>query len=124
MSEVKKVVLACRSSSQISRETNYSKDKNLWHLSHEGLDLEDPGNEPQYDKAGFLKLGVSPKTAPDKSEFVELGFEQGVPVALNGEKLKPAAIIAKLNEDRRPQRHRPVRCSGEPSCGHEEPRRL
>ena len=83
---------------KISRETNYSKDKNLWHLSHEGLDLEDPGNEPQYDKAGFLELGVSPKTAPDKSEFVELEFEQGVPVALNGEKLKPAAIIAKLNE--------------------------
>ena len=83
---------------KISRETNYSKDKNLWHLSHEGLDLEDPGNEPQYDKPGFLELGVSPKTAPDKSEFVELEFEQGVPVALNGEKLKPAAIIAKLNE--------------------------
>ena len=83
---------------KISRETNYSKDKNLWHLSHEGLDLEDPGNEPQYDKAGFLELGVSPKTAPDKSEFVELEFEKGVPVALNGEKLKPAAIIAKLNE--------------------------
>ena len=82
---------------KISRETNYSKDKNLWHLSHEGLDLEDPGNEPQYDKAGFLELGVSPKTAPDKSEFVELEFEKGAPVALNGEKLKPAAIIAKLN---------------------------
>jgi len=83
---------------KISRETNYSKDKNLWHLSHEGLDLEDPGNEPQYDKPGFLELGVSPKTAPDKSEFVELEFEKGAPVALNGEKLKPAAIIAKLNE--------------------------
>ena len=83
---------------KISRETNYSKDKNLWHLSHEGLDLEDPGNEPPYEKPGFLELGVSPKTAPDKSEFVELEFEQGVPVALNGEKLKPAAIIAKLNE--------------------------
>ena len=83
---------------KINRETNYSKDKNLWHLSHEGLDLEDPGNEPQYDKPGFLELGVSPKTAPDKSEFVELEFEQGAPVALNGEKLKPAAIIAKLNE--------------------------
>ena len=83
---------------KINRETNYSKDKNLWHLSHEGLDLEDPGNEPQYEKPGFLELGVSPKTAPDKSEFVELEFEQGVPVALNGEKLKPAAIIAKLNE--------------------------
>ena len=83
---------------KINRETNYSKDKNLWHLSHEGLDLEDPGNEPQYDKPGFLELGVSPKTAPDKSEFVELEFEKGAPVALNGEKLKPAAIIAKLNE--------------------------
>ena len=83
---------------KINRETNYSKDKNLWHLSHEGLDLEDPGNEPQYDKPGFLELGVSPKTALDKSEFVELEFEKGVPVSLNGEKLKPAAIIAKLNE--------------------------
>ncbi|OKZ70696.1 MAG: argininosuccinate synthase [Clostridiales bacterium 52_15] len=81
---------------KISRETNYSKDKNLWHLSHEGLDLEDPGNEPQYDKPGFLELGVSPKTAPDKSEFVELEFEKGVPVSLNGEKLKPAVLIAKL----------------------------
>ena len=83
---------------KISRETNYSKDKNLWHLSHEGLDLEDPGNEPQYDKPGFLELGFSPKTAPDKSEFVELEFEKGVPVSLNGEKLKPAVLIAKLNE--------------------------
>ena len=64
----------------------------------EGLDLEDPGNEPQYDKPGFLELGVSPKTAPDKSEFVELEFEKGVPVSLNGEKLKPAVLIAKLNE--------------------------
>ena len=83
---------------EINRETNYSKDKNLWHLSHEGLDLEDPGNEPQYDKPGFLELGVSPKTAPDKSEFVELAFEKGVPVSLNGEKMKPAVLIAKLNE--------------------------
>ena len=83
---------------KINRETNYSKDKNLWHLSHEGLDLEYPGNEPQYDKPGFLELGVSPKTAPDKSEFVELAFEKGVPVSLNGEKMKPAVLIAKLNE--------------------------
>ena len=83
---------------KINRETNYSKDKNLWHLSHEGLDLEDPGNEPPYEKPGFLELGVSPKTAPDKSEFVELAFEKGVPVSLNGEKMKPAAIIAGLNE--------------------------
>ena len=83
---------------KINRETNYSKDKNLWHLSHEGLDLESPANEPQYNKPGFLELGVSPKTAPDKSEFVELAFEKGVPVSLNGEKMKPAVLIAKLNE--------------------------
>ena len=83
---------------KITRETNYSKDKNLWHLSHEGLDLEDPGNEPQYEKPGFLELGVSPLDAPDKPEYVELTFEKGVPVALNGEKLKASAIIARLNE--------------------------
>ncbi len=83
---------------KINRETNYSKDKNLWHLSHEGLDLEDPGNEPQYEKPGFLELGVSPIDAPDKPEYVELTFEKGVPAALNGEKLKASAIIARLNE--------------------------
>ena len=83
---------------KINRETNYSKDKNLWHLSHEGLDLEDPANEPQYDKPGFLELGVSPKTAPDTPELVELALEKGVPASLNGEKMKPAAIIAGLNE--------------------------
>ncbi|SHI05948.1 argininosuccinate synthase [Sporobacter termitidis DSM 10068] len=83
---------------KISRETNYSKDKNLWHLSHEGLDLEDPGNEPLYNKPGFLELGVSPEMAPDKPEYVELAFEKGVPTAVNGQKLKAAEIIAKLNE--------------------------
>ena len=83
---------------KISRETNYSKDKNLWHLSHEGLDLEDPANEPQYDKPGFLEMGVSPTQAPDEPTYLTLEFEKGTPVALNGEKLKPAAIIAKLNE--------------------------
>ena len=55
---------------KISRETNYSKDKNLWHLSHEGLDLEDPANEPDYDKPGFLEMGVSPFQAPDKPTYV------------------------------------------------------
>ena len=70
---------------KISRETNYSKDKNLWHLSHEGLDLEDPANEPQYDKPGFLEMGVSPMQAPDQATYVTLDFEKGVPVALNGE---------------------------------------
>ena len=83
---------------RINRETNYSKDKNLWHLSHEGLDLENPGNEPQYNKPGFLELGVSPEQAPDEPEYVELEFEKGVPVALNGEKLTARQIILKLNE--------------------------
>ena len=83
---------------RISRETNYSKDKNLWHLSHEGLDLEDPGNEPQYDKPGFLEMGVSPMAAPDEPEYIEMAFEQGVPVSLNGEKMTPKEIVLKLNE--------------------------
>ena len=59
---------------KISRETNYSKDKNLWHLSHEGLDLEDPANEPDYDKPGFLEMGVSPMQAPDALTYVTIGF--------------------------------------------------
>ena len=83
---------------KINRETNYSKDKNLWHLSHEGLDLEDPANEPQYDKPGFLEMGVSPFKAPDEPTYVTLDFVKGVPVALNGEQMKTSAIIAKLNE--------------------------
>ncbi len=83
---------------KIKRETNYSKDKNLWHLSHEGLDLEDPGNEPQYEKEGFLELGVSPIQAPDQPEYVELTFVKGVPTALNGTDMKPVEIITALNE--------------------------
>ena len=83
---------------KITRETNYSKDKNLWHLSHEGLDLEDTGNEPQYEKDGFLEMGVSPIMAPDVPTYVTLDFVQGVPVALNGEKLSAKNIILKLNE--------------------------
>jgi len=83
---------------KISRETNYSKDKNLWHLSHEGLDLEDPWNEPQYEKPGFLEMGVSPIDAPDAPEYITLEFEKGVPVALNGEKLSATDIIWKLND--------------------------
>ena len=82
---------------KISRETNYSKDKNLWHLSHEGLDLEDPANEPDYDKPGFLEMGVSPFQAPDKPTYVTIDFEAGAPVALNGEKMKASQIIKKLN---------------------------
>ena len=83
---------------KISRETNYSKDKNLWHLSHEGLDLEDPANEPDLDKEGFLEMSVSPYQAPDVPTLVSIDFEAGVPVAVNGEKIKPSAVIAKLNE--------------------------
>ncbi len=83
---------------KISRETNYSKDKNLWHLSHEGLDLEDAGNEPMYEKEGFLEMGISPMQAPDKPAYVELEFEKGKPVALDGKKMSAKEIILKLNE--------------------------
>ena len=80
---------------KITRETNYSKDKNLWHLSHEGLDLEDPANEPQYDK--ILELGVSPEKAPDKATYVTVSFEKGVPVALDGVKTGAVEMVEKLN---------------------------
>ena len=83
---------------KISRETNYSKDKNLWHLSHEGLDLEDPANEPDLDKPGFLEMGISPFQAPDTPAYVSIDFEAGAPVALNGEKMKASKIIAELNK--------------------------
>ena len=83
---------------KISRETNYSKDKNMWHLSHEGLDLEEPWNEPAYEKPGFLEMGVSPIDAPDVPAYVTLDFEKGVPVALDGEKMSASEIIWKLNE--------------------------
>ena len=83
---------------KISRETNYSKDKNMWHLSHEGLDIEDPWSEPTYEKPGFLEMGVSPIDAPDAPTYVTLDFEQGVPVALDGEKMSATEIIWKLNE--------------------------
>lgn len=82
---------------KINRETNYSKDKNLWHLSHEGLDLEDPANEPQYQKPGFLEMGVCPELAPDKPTYVKISFEKGVPVAIDGEKLGPVEMLEKLN---------------------------
>lgn len=81
---------------KITRETNYSKDKNLWHLSHEGLDLENPANEPMYDK--ILEMGVSPEQAPDTPEYVSISFEKGIPVAVNGQKMDGVAIVKKLNE--------------------------
>ncbi len=83
---------------KINRETNYSKDKNLWHLSHEGLDLEDAGNEPLYEKEGFLEMGVSPLQAPDKPTYITMDFEKGVPVALNDKKMSAKEIILELNK--------------------------
>ena len=83
---------------KINRETNYSKDKNLWHLSHEGLDLEDVGNEPLYEKKGFLEMGVSPIDAPDAPTYITLDFVQGAPVALNDKKMTAKEIILALNE--------------------------
>ena len=83
---------------KINRKTNYSKDKNMWHLSHEGLDLEDAGNEPRYEKKGFLEMGVSPVDAPDKPTYVTLDFVKGVPVALDGKKMSAKEIILALNK--------------------------
>lgn len=83
---------------KINRETNYSKDKNIWHLSHEGLDLEDPANEPMYEKEGFLEMGVSPLQAPDKPTYVTIGFEKGVPTTLNGKKVSGVEMVATLNK--------------------------
>ena len=81
---------------KINRETNYSKDKNLWHLSHEGLELEDPANEPKY--AGNMEMGVTPEEAPDEAEYVSIDFEKGVPVALDGVKMNSVDLVWKLNE--------------------------
>lgn len=81
---------------RITRETNYSKDKNLWHLSHEGLDLEDPANEPKYNE--ILEMGVSPEQAPDVPTYVTIHFEQGVPTAVDGETLDGVALVEKLNQ--------------------------
>ena len=81
---------------KINKETNYSKDKNLWHLSHEGLDLENPANEPMYDK--ILELGVTPEKAPDTPTYITLTFEKGEPVALNGQKMGGVELIEALNK--------------------------
>lgn len=79
-----------------SADSSYSRDRNLWHISHEGLELEDPSLEPNYDHV--LMLGMTPQKAPDKETEISLSFESGVPVALNGEKMKVSEIITKLNE--------------------------
>ena len=83
---------------KISRETNYSKDKNLWHLSHEGLDLESPANEPQYNKPGFLELGISPEQAPDKPTYVTIHFEKGIPTAVDGKEMGAVELVEHLNK--------------------------
>ncbi len=83
---------------KISRETNYSKDKNLWHLSHEGLDLESPANEPQYNHPGFLELGVSPEQAPDTPTYVTIHFEKGVPTAVDGKEMGAVELVEYLNK--------------------------
>ena len=83
---------------KITRETNYSKDKNIWHLSHEGLDLEDPANEPQYNKDGFLELGVSPEKAPDKATYVTIHFEKGIPTAVDGKEMNGVELVSTLNK--------------------------
>ena len=83
---------------RINKETNYSKDKNLWHLSHEGLDLEDPANEAPLNRPGFLELGVSPEQAPDTPAYVTIHFEKGVPTAVNGEEMDAVKVIETLNK--------------------------
>lgn len=83
---------------RINRETNYSKDKNLWHLSHEGLDLEDPANEPKYNEKGFLELGISPENAPDKPTYITIHFEKGIPTKLDGKELNGVEMISALNK--------------------------
>ncbi|MBG9980351.1 argininosuccinate synthase [Facklamia sp. DSM 111018] len=80
----------------ITRETNYSKDENLWHLSHEGLDLEDPSQQPKYEQ--ILELSKSPQVAPDQSTYLSIEFEKGIPIGLNGQKVEPIALIEMLNE--------------------------
>ena len=81
---------------KITKETNYSKDKNIWHLSHEGLDLENPSNEPKYDE--ILEMGVSPEKALDNPTYIEISFEKGKPIALNGKNKTVIEIIKKLNK--------------------------
>ena len=83
---------------KITRETNYSKDRNIWHISHEGLDLENPANEPMYNKEGFLELGVSPEQAPDKPTYVTIHFEKGIPTAIDGVEMGSVELVKKLNE--------------------------
>lgn len=83
---------------KLTRDTNYSKDKNIWHLSHEGLDLEDPWNEPKYNQPGFLEMGVSPEQAPDKPTYIAIHFEKGIPTHIDGKEMEPVELIEYLNK--------------------------
>ncbi len=109
---------------KISRETNYSKDKNIWHLSHEGLDLEDPANEPLYNKEGFLEMGVSPEAAPDKPTYVKIHFEKGMPTAIDGEEMDAVTLVDTLNKLGGSKRHRSSRYCGKQARRYEMPRRI
>lgn len=80
----------------VTKKDLYSRDRNIWHISHEGMDLEDPANEPQLDS--LLKLTIPPEKTPDEPCYVTIGFESGNPVSVNGEKLAPVALVEKLNE--------------------------
>ena len=80
----------------VKKGDSYSRDRNIWHISHEGLELEDPANEPNYEH--LLKLGVSPEKAPDKDTYVTLTFEKGVCTAINGKKMGPVEILTELNK--------------------------
>ena len=102
-----------------STDQSYSRDRNLWHISHEGLELEDPANEPNYDH--LLVLGVSPEKAPDEGEYVTMTFEKGVPTAVNGKKMKVSDIIRELNRLRRQTWNRYHRYRRKPCCWYEIP---
>jgi len=80
----------------VTKKDLYSRDRNIWHISHEGMDLEDPANEPQLDN--LLKLTVPPEKAPDEAKYITIGFEKGVPVSLDGEKMAARPLVEKLNE--------------------------
>jgi len=80
----------------VTKSDNYSRDRNIWHISHEGMDLENPENMPQYDE--LLKLTVSPLKTPDDPKYISLTFEKGIPTALDGEKMEPVALLEKLNQ--------------------------
>lgn len=80
----------------MKKDQSYSRDRNIWHISHEGLELEDPANEPNYDH--LLTLSVTPEKAPNEATYIELTFEKGIPVKLNGEAMAPVALLEKLNK--------------------------